>query len=517
MKSDFLIAVTQLAAERHLPREAVISAIEAALASAYKKDSVLAGQEISVSLNPANGELKLFTHKTTVKEVSNPQMEISLVEAKKIQKNATLGEVVAVEGDMQNSGRIAAQTAKQVVLQRLREAERELVYDEYTEKEGSIITGTVLRIDARQVIFDLGRAEAIMPMSEQVPTERYRPGQKVRVHVSEVRRSIRGPEVIVSRNSKELLRRLFEMEVPEILSGIVEIKAVAREPGFRSKVAVYSRQSGVDPVGSCVGLRGVRIQNIVNELQGEKIDVVQWDPDPSVFLANALSPCPVTRVELGPEANAAIVIVPDLQLSLAIGREGQNARLCAKLSGLMVNIKSATEAEADRLLRPVDQEEQINTVDVMESSDKEVTLSTDTAETEASVEISQEPAKVLSAEEQLAEDSLDIVVSTSEVSNVGITDSPWIAPKAPAPAQVKRIRFAEDIMAPRAEPAPETAPRRKGKQPKGVRAAAEEILPRSTKRVRQSDYMLDDEEADSDDTDTNQFIDIEDESEDQLS
>jgi N utilization substance protein A len=523
MKSDFLIAVTQLAAERRLPREAVISAIEAALASAYKKDSVLAGQEISVSLNPANGELKLFTHKTTVQKVADPQMEISLTEAKKIQRTVTLGEVVAVESDMQNSGRIAAQTAKQVVLQRLREAERELVYEEYAEKEGDIITGTVQRIDPRQVTLDLGRTEAILPMSEQVPTERYRPGQKVKVHLAEVRRSIRGPEIIVSRTSKDLLRRLFEMEVPEILNGIVEIKAVAREPGSRSKVAVYSRQDGVDPVGSCVGLRGIRIQNIVNELQGEKIDVVQWHPNPEVFLANALSPCPVTRVELGPEDNAAVVIVPDRQLSLAIGREGQNARLCAKLSGLMVNIKSATEAEEERLLRTNDPEQQIDSAEDVFTSSVEVNTSIEAAEVavaEVAIEASLEPAKMLSVEEQLAEDTLEIAASTvAPTPEVGITEIPdtvWSVPKA-AP-QPKKIRFAEDIMAPRAEPAPEAAARRRGKQPRGARGGVEETAPRSTKRSRHSDYPLDDEEADSDDdANINQFIDIDEESEDLLS
>ena len=518
MKSDFLIAVTQLAAERHLPREAVISAIEAALASAYKKDSVLAGQEISVSLNPANGELKLFTHKTTVQKVEDPEREISLAEAKKIQKNASLGEDIAVESDIQSTGRIAAQTAKQVVLQRLREAERELVYEEYAEKEGDIVTGTVQRTDARQVTLDLGRTEAILPLSEQVPTERYRPGQKVKVNVAEVRRSIRGPEIIVSRNSKDLLRRLFEMEVPEIFNGIVEIKAVAREAGSRSKVAVYSRQEGVDPVGSCVGLRGIRIQNIVNELQGEKIDVVQWHPDPEVFLANALSPCPVTRVELGPEDNVATVIVPDRQLSLAIGREGQNARLCAKLSGLMVNIKSATEAEEERILRvaePVQQD--IDVADIPEPSAEEEILpvvASEATETEAEVEPTLEPAKVLSIEEQLAEAAVEVEAAPEEAvaaDIAAIPDTVWTVPKVAQ--QSKRIRFAEDIIAPRVEPAPETN-RRRGKQTKASRAGAEEPAPRSTKRSRRDEYPIDDETDPDEDPAIDQFMDLDEDSED---
>ncbi|MDA0988592.1 MAG: transcription termination factor NusA [Chloroflexi bacterium] len=517
MKSDFLIAVTQLAAERHLPREAVISAIEAALASAYKKDSVLPGQEISVSLNPANGELKLFTHRIAVQKVEDPEREISLTEAKKIQANAVLGDDIAVESDIQNTGRIAAQTAKQVVLQRLREAELELVFEEYAEKEGDIVTGTVQRSDPRQVTLDLGRTEAILPLSEQVPTERYRPGQKLKVHVVEVRRSIRGPEIIVSRTSKDLLRRLFEMEVPEIFKGIVEIKAIAREAGSRSKVAVFSRQERVDPVGSCVGLRGIRIQNIVNELQGEKIDVIQWHPNPEVFLANALSPCPVTRVELGPEANAATVVVPDRQLSLAIGREGQNARLCAKLSGLMVNIKSATEAEEERVqraARPVQQ--LVDVADIAQPSAEEETLTVEASlatETEAGVEPALEPQTVLSIEEQLAEAAVEITPAPAVAADIAaIPDTVWSVPKVAQ--QPRRVRFAEDIMAPRAEPAPETTPRRRGKQPRGARAGAEETAPRSAKRSRRDEYPLDDEADPDEDQAIDQFIDMDEDSED---
>ncbi len=521
MKSDFLIAVTQLAAERHLPREAVISAIEAALASAYKRDSVLAGQEISVSLNPANGELKLFSHKTVVQKVDDPHREISLSEARKISDTAAIGEALVVESDIQSSGRIAAQTAKQVVMQRLREAERELVFEEFAEKEGDIVTGTIQRVDSRQVTLDLGRTEAVLPPSEQVPTERYSRGQKIRVHVSEVRRSIRGPEIVVSRASRELLRRLFEMEVPEVFNGIVEIKSVAREAGSRSKVAVHSRQDGVDPVGSCVGLRGIRIQNIVNELQGEKIDVVQWHADPSVFLANALSPCPVTRVELGPEENMATVVVPDRQLSLAIGREGQNARLCARLSGLMVNIKSVTEAEEDRLQRAAEAAGHAVTVQpaspVADSDGAEAAPLPETAPAAATVEEVatapeeapvQEAQPAVSIEEQLAEVALGMesaaeapaasVEAAPEIAQV--PDSVWAVPQA-AP-QSPRIRFAEDIMAPRSEAASEgrRGRRGKGRAARGERGAAEEPAPRPGRRSRRSDYPLD-EESDADDMD----------------
>lgn len=505
MKSDFLIAVTQLASERHLPREAVISAIEAALASAYKKDSVLAGQEISVSLNPANGELKLFTHKTTVQKVEDHQREISLANARKIQGDAALGDVIGVESDIQNTGRIAAQTAKQVVLQRLREAERELVYEEYAEKEGDIVTGTVQRIDSRQVTVDLGRTEAIIPMSEQVPTERYRPGQKIKVHVAEVRRSARGPEIVVSRASKDLLRRLFEMEVPEIYNGIVEIKAVAREAGSRSKVAVHSRQEGVDPVGSCVGLRGIRIQNIVNELQGEKIDVVQWHPDLGVFLANALSPCPVARVELDSGGTGAVVVVPDRQLSLAIGKEGQNARLCARLSGLMVNIKSVTEAEEERIQRATDVAQQLKDVpEITETSyEAEATLvgtsedqGTDTKQV---VEPSLELEMASSIEEQLAEAAMEIEAATgnpeSEQAEVTkeISETVWNVPQVTQ--QPERIRFAEDIMGRRAI-APEEGPRRRGGRAARMAGGDASMSP---KRSRRNQYPVDEDDIGEDD------------------
>ena len=507
MKSDFLIAVTQLAAERHLPREAVISAIEAALASAYKKDSVLAGQEISVSLNPANGEVRLYTQKTVVKKVEDPQREISLTEAKKRRKDAALEDVIDVEFEIQSTGRIAAQTAKQVVLQRLREAERELVYEEYAEKEGDIVTATVQRADSRQVTLDLGRTEAILPTSEQVMSERYRPGQKLKVHVAEVRRSSRGPEIVVSRTHKDLLRRLFEMEVPEIFNGVVEIKAVAREPGSRSKVAVHSRQDGVDPVGSCVGLRGIRIQNIVNELQGEKIDVVQWHTDPSVFLANALSPCPVTRVEMDDEDSSALVVVPDRQLSLAIGKDGQNARLCAKLSGLRVSIKSVTEAEEERLLRGSDaaqrpkdeaaEQEQavIEAVEVMEEAEaaaavvEEIVEAAEPEPEEAGVPVA-EAEREISIEEQLAEATLEIETAREEPEAAEeqpdkAAEFVWTIPQAPQESQ--RIRFAEEIMGPRGG-----SGRGRGRQGRGDDDARNTRRSRRNQQSRPQDDELDD-------------------------
>jgi N utilization substance protein A len=502
MKSDFLIAVTQLAAERHLPREAVISAIEAALASAYKRDNPLSGQDISMFLNPANGEVKLYAHMTVVKKPEDPEREISLAEAKKHKNEAKLADVIRVECSFQSTGRIAAQTAKQVVLQRLREAERELVFEEFVEKQGNIVTTTVRRADPRQIILDLGRAEAILPMEEQVPTERYKTGQKLKVHVLDVRRSSRGPEILVSRTHKDLLRRLFEMEVPELFNGVVEIKAVAREAGSRSKVAVYSRQAGVDPVGSCVGLRGIRIQNIVNELQGEKIDVVQWHPDPEVFLGNALSPCPVTRVEVDQGGNTALVVVPDRQLSLAIGKDGQNARLCAKLTGWKINIQSVTEAEEYRIQRAADVTQQLKEeVGAPQGTvaEQDETAQPALPEKELPVEITLSAKDGVSIEDQLAEATLE-VTTEKEPGVVGqgeTTEIPEVVWAVPQPVQTpQRVRFAEDIMVRRDE-VPEADNRRattsksskkKGKQSKGGEEAV------TARRSRREQYASEEDE-----------------------
>ena len=352
MKSDFVIALTQLAAERSLPREIVISAIEAALASAYRKDAVADGKNISVKLDPVSGDVTVNTLKTVVERVEDPVTEIDYAAACAINPNARLHEVITTESIPHSAGRIAAQTAKQVVLQRLREAERDLLFREFTDKVGEVFSVTVQRLEARHIVVDMGgRGEAILPQHEQMPTERYRQGQRFKALLRSVDRTIRGTELIVSRADRDLLRRLFEMEVPEIYNGAVEMVSVARdvgsrEIGARSKVAVRARQDGIDPVGSCVGLRGVRIKNIVDELQGEKIDVLEWDKDITQFIANALNPARVIRVELEEHTQTAMAVVQDRHLSLAIGKEGQNARLAAKLTGWSVDIKSFQEAEA---------------------------------------------------------------------------------------------------------------------------------------------------------------------------
>jgi N utilization substance protein A len=351
MKSEFMLAITQLSAEKNLPKEVVIAAVETALVSAYRKDSFAPNQDISVKIDSTTGAVKVWAEKTVVEQPTDTRREISLSEATQIKPDAQIGDTIKVEATPHNAGRIAAQTAKQVILQRLHEAEHSAIFEEYSDKEGDIVTGLVQRIEPRQVFIDLGRAEAILPAAEQVRSERYRVGQWLKVYLLEVARTNRGPQVVVSRSHPDLLRRLFELEVPEVLSGIVEVKAIAREAGYRSKIAVTARQDGIDPVGCCVGLRGIRIQNIMKELNGEKLDVVVWSPDASVFIANALSPAQVLSVELNEDDGIATVVVPDKQLSLAIGKEGQNARLAARLTEWRIDIKSASAAEAERLAK----------------------------------------------------------------------------------------------------------------------------------------------------------------------
>ena len=373
MKSDFLIALTQLAAERHLPREQVLQAIEVALGSAFKKDNPASGQNISVKLNPNTGDVSVYALKTVVESVEDPEREISIPDAQGIKKGAALGdEVAAAEPLPHNASRIAAQTAKQVVLQRLREAERELLYQEFFQHQNDIVSGVIEQPDAgRSITLDLGRAQAILPYEEQVPTERYRKGQRTKVYVLSVRNSPKGPEIIVSRSHKDMLRRLFEIEVPEVYNGVVEIQAIAREAGFRSKVAVSATQPGIDPVGSCIGIRGNRIQSIVNELQGEKIDVVSWDQDSKVFISKALSPSEPVHVELSSEDQTAIVVVPDRQLSLAIGKEGQNTRLAARLTGWRLDIKGLTEWEELRQQRLIETQQKVALAAEVEAADQQ--------------------------------------------------------------------------------------------------------------------------------------------------
>jgi len=352
MKNDFIIAINQVCSERQLSREVVLDAVEAALISAYKRNFGSA-QTIIARIDPETGEAQVYAEKEVVEEVHDQRAEILLAEAQEIDPDAKVGQTILIESTPRDFGRIAAQTAKQVILQRIREAEREALYTSYADREGELINGTVQSVDylSGAMTLNLGKTEAILPRREQIPGERYHSNQRLRAYVMEVNKTNRGPQIIVSRTHRSMLRRLLELEVPEIFNGTVEIKGIAREAGSRSKVAVVALQDGVDPVGACVGMRGVRIQNVVNELSGEKIDVVEWSPDTNVLVANALSPAKVVGVTLEENSNGktATVVVPDKQLSLAIGKEGQNARLAAKLTGWRIDIKSVSEMAEEAL------------------------------------------------------------------------------------------------------------------------------------------------------------------------
>jgi transcription termination/antitermination protein NusA len=357
MKKEFIAAITQLSSERNLPKEVVLSILESALASAYKKDVFDSEQDISVKIDPDAAGIKVYVRKVVADPVTNPLKEISLPEAQKLRRDVQVGEVVELESTPRSAGRIAAQAARQIVLQRLREAEHHALYERFANKEGEIVSGTIQFIQPNQIYVNLGKTEAILPFDEQVPNERYHTGCQFRFYLLEISRRDKGTQIVLSRSHPNLLRRLFELEIPEVHNGIVEIKAIAREAGHRSKVAVSTYQEGVDPVGCCIGPRGIRLQTIINELNSEKIDIIQWHADPKIFISNALSPAQVARIELSEAENTATVIVPDKQLSLAIGKEGQNARLAAKLTGWRIDIRSASAAEAEKAPLPEVSEE----------------------------------------------------------------------------------------------------------------------------------------------------------------
>jgi N utilization substance protein A len=447
MKSDFLLAITQLSAEKNLPKDVVLTAVEAALVSAYKKDNFTTNQNITVKINPNTGKVEVWAEKTVVEKPADPKSEITLREAKKLKSDIKMGETILIESTPENAGRIAAQTAKQVILQRLHEAEHSAIFEEYADKEGEVVSGVVQRFEAGQAFIDLGRTEAVLPTSEQVRSERYRVGQRLKVVLLQVARTGKGPKVIVSRSHPELLRRLFELEVPEVYNGTVEIKSIAREAGFRSKIAVASKQEGIDPVGCCVGLRGIRIQNIVSELNGEKIDVVMWNAEPANFIASALSPAHIVGVQLNKEAQVATVIVPDKQLSLAIGKEGQNARLAAKLTGWRIDIKSATTAEAEKVkeVKPAaeakaeEPEEALpgELVGVGAKAPVEEKISEEILAGIDTLELTEEPV----AAEEKAEEGEPVAAE--------ILMPPQIKVEQPVGGSQPKIRFAEDIMAPR--------------------------------------------------------------------
>lgn len=473
MKSDFVLAITQLAAEKNLPKETVLSAVEAALVSAYRKDSFAANQNISVRINPNTGRVEVWAEKTVVERPADTRQEVSLEEAKKLKSDIQLGDILMVESTPDNAGRIAAQTAKQVILQRLHEAEHSAILEEYAEKEDEVVTGLIQRIEPGQIYVDLGRTEAILPASEQVRTERYRVGQRLKVCIIQVLKTTRGPRVVVSRSHPDLLRRLLELEVPEVYNGSVEIKSIAREAGYRSKVAVAAHQDGIDPVGCCVGLRGIRIQNIVNELNGEKIDVIQWSPEVMTFITNALSPAQIVNVTLNEDDKIATVVVPDKQLSLAIGKEGQNARLAAKLTGWRIDIKSSSIAEAEKAAAKPEPE-------IKEEAEAVVAVEEPVAEVPEPASVSAEPV----AEE--AAEKAEPVPSAEEVpAEPVVFFEPQVAERK------SELRFAEDILAPK----PDKPVEKTKKKKKGVTAkeSAEDGI-RIKRRRRDADLLEEDEE-----------------------
>jgi N utilization substance protein A len=343
MSSELLDALTILEREKGISRDVLIDAIEAALVSAYRRNFNQA-QNVRIDLNLQSGSMRVFARKEVVDEVFDPRLEISIADARSINPNYVVEDVVEMEVTPKDFGRIAAQTAKQVVTQRVREAERGIIYSEFIDREEDIMTGIVQRLDSKFIYVSLGKIEALLPVNEQMPNERYKPHDRIKVFITKVEKTTKGPQIFVSRTHPGLLKRLFEIEVPEIYDGTVEIKSVAREAGDRSKISVHSDNNEVDPVGSCVGPKGTRVQAVVNELKGEKIDIVKWSDNPVIFVANSLSPSKVLDVMVNENEKATTVVVPDYQLSLAIGKRGQNARLAAKLTGWKIDIKSETEA-----------------------------------------------------------------------------------------------------------------------------------------------------------------------------
>ena len=340
---ELILALEDLEKEKGINKDYVLDAIETALVTAYKRN-FNSLENVKVTMDRKTGATHVYSVKQIVKEVQNPETEITLEEARKVNPDFNEGDTLDTEIVPRNFGRIAAQTAKQVIIQKLRELEREIVYNEFNDRKGEIVSGIIQKADKNIVVMDLGKLEGVMPTKEQIPTEKYRVNDKIKGYVLDVEKGQKGaPQVIVSRSHPDFVRKLLEFEIPEIYEGVIEIKSVSRDPGYRSKVAVYSPDPNIDPVGSCVGQKGVRIQNVINELNGEKIDVIEWNEDPSIYIAASLLPAQILAVDVKPEENFAQVIVPDNQLSLAIGKAGQNERLAAKLTNWKIDIKSETQ------------------------------------------------------------------------------------------------------------------------------------------------------------------------------
>lgn len=388
MQNQFISAIEQICEEKGISKEMVLEAIEAAIVAAYKKDFGDKEQEVRAELNHDTGEATVFVTKEVVEKVKDPMIELSVSQAKKLQKDAKLGDMIEVKEDNKEFGRVAAQTAKQVIVQRIREAERDVVFSEFSDKEGLIINATVQRFENGNAYIDLGKATGVMFPNDQIPNEKYYPGQRVKVYVVRVEQTTRGPQIVVSRTHPEMVRRLFEMEVPEIANGTVEIAGIAREAGARTKIAVKSNAEGVDPVGTFVGGRGTRVQAVMGELGEEKIDIIAYSDDPAEYITNALSPTKVISVKTDEENKKALVKVPEDQLSLAIGKAGQNVRLAAKLTGWNVDIDGADDAGIEETAKEVEDKPKPK-----RTSDLEDALITATVEDETPAEKPEEPAE----------------------------------------------------------------------------------------------------------------------------
>ena len=377
---ELILALEDLEKERGIKKEYLLESIQTALVTAYKKNFD-SSENVKVIMDENTGATSVFSTKEVVEDVDfkNSIQQISLTDAKKINKSLKVGDQVDIEIVPKNFGRIAAQTAKQVIVQKIREAEREVLYNEYSDKKGEIVSGIIQKAERGIVIMDLGRLEGVMPAKEQISTEKYRVNDKIKAYVVDVDRGEKGaPQVIVSRSHPDFVRKMLEIEIPEIYEGIIEVKSVSRDPGKRCKVAVYSQNENIDPVGSCVGQKGIRIQNIINELHGEKIDVIEWNPDISIFIASALLPAKIMAVDIKEEDRFAQVIVADDQLSLAIGKAGQNARLAAKLTNWKIDIKSESQfreflasKQEEENIEETESSEELNNNEKLESSEEQ--------------------------------------------------------------------------------------------------------------------------------------------------
>jgi transcription termination/antitermination protein NusA len=441
MNRELLSVIDQIGREKGIDSQKIIKAVESALLTAAKK-RYGATENIQVRLDPETGEIEVISLKKIVESVANPRAEISLEEAKKVDEGAELGDEIGSLLEMEDFGRIAAQTAKQVIFQRVREAEWESVHREYSVRQGEIISGMILGQERRNYIVELGKTEALLPAQEQVPRESYRRGDRIRAYLLEVKPSSKGPQIILSRSHPHFVLKLFEMEVPEIAEGVVIIKGVVREPGDRTKIAVFSKESAVDPVGACVGVRGSRVQAVVRELKGEKIDIVTWTDDPRTFIGEALSPAVIEKVGINEAEKSALVVVSDQQLSLAIGKKGQNVRLASKLTGWKIDIINQGEYEKERAK---EREQEIAAAISHEQKiqqDAQIVEEQRQAAEHREYTLSDVPGVGEKMVEALKEHGIDSVQKLAETSEVSLSDLPMIGIKT----ATKIIEAAKELL-----------------------------------------------------------------------